>query len=449
MGVSVANGIVYSQIGQRKVTALDATTGRRVWQQELVDSAGMGQSVVHEVNGRPMLFVPVGDAAFNIYNNVDFAFGLEHDRGASFGALYAYDGLTGELKWRFDVEGAARPTPIYHNGKIHLATSGGELFVIDPATGAQIGKETNPGNGFPGLASPNWYETPDGGLFAIYYGASRPRFFLAVDVTNPTNPQVEWSLDLPGDTANAPGDTPPAVDPDLGLIFTTVFSSIGGEDHLITYAIDALTGAIEWNVDMGAGDSPPGYKGSVPMVHDGIVFTGNTSNGTFWSIVAETGEVRWNIDLDDTTDDPGPQRPRAAAAYYTDPDTGESVLIHASGRHIRTIDPDTGALLNDFKTAGLIGVFGVAQPAIVGNQAYLAAISGWVYAFPVDFITSNPGYTGGPPPVDFRFDAPPFVANFNPELARPVRSMARRPTAGCCMQAVRRTMPMCRRVSWQ
>lgn len=418
MGVSVANGIVYSQIGKRLVTALDATTGRRIWQQEIVNSAGMGQSVVHHVNGRPMVFVPVGDAAFNVYNNIDFAHGLEHDRGGSFGALYAFDGLTGVLQWRFDVEGAARPTPIYHNDRIHLATSGGELFVIDPATGAQIGKETNPGNGFPGLASPNWYKTADGGLFAIYYGISRPRLFLAVDVTNPANPEVEWTLDFPNDTANSPGDTSPAIDPDLAMIFTTVFSSIGGENHVIAYGIDALTGDIVWEVDMGAGDSPPGFKASVPMVKNGIVYTGNTSNGTFWSIVAETGEVRWSIDLDDTTTDSGPQRPRAAASYYTDPETGESVLIHAAGPHIRTIDPDTGAILNDFTTAGVFGVFGVAQPAIVGRQVYLAAISGWVFAFPIDFIMTNEGFPGFPNFEDTLFDAPPFVAKFDAR-ARP------------------------------
>lgn len=389
MGVSVANGIVYSQLGRREVNALDALTGRRIWRFELVNIASMGQTIVQEVGGRPMVFVPVGDAAFNVYNAVDFANGEAHDRGASFGSLYALDGLTGRQVWRFDVKGAARPAPIYRDGKIYLATSGGELFVLDPATGSQIGVTTNPGEGFPGLASPNWVETADGRLL-ITYGILRPRRIIAMDVTNPSAPTLAWQMSPPNAAANSPGDTPVAVDPDLGLIITTVFSSIGGENHLLAHAIEANSGAIRWTVDLGAGDSPPGYKASVPMIKNGNVYVGNTINGTFWSLVAADGSVRWTTDFVAATTDPAPQRPRAAAAFYVT-DSGEERLIHASGRHVRTLDANTGEILNDFRTVGVFGLFGVAQPAIVGKQVYLSAISGWVFSAPVDFLMTQPG----------------------------------------------------------
>jgi len=393
MGVSVANGIVYSQIGRREVAALDAITGKRIWSYELVNIAGMGQTIVHEVDGRPMVFVPVGDAAYNIYNEIDFVAGQEHDRGASFGALYAFDGLTGELQWRFDVEGAARPAPIYIDGRIHLATGGGELFVLDAESGEQIGVTTNPGGGYPGLASPNWYETPDGRLL-IVYGTLRPRLILGMDVTDPANPELAWQMSPPNADANSPGDTPVAVDPELGLVVTTVFSTIDGESHLLAHGIDAATGDLVWSQDLGEGDRPPGYKGSVPMLKDGYTYSGNTINGTYWSLETATGAVRWSTELV-APSDPRPQRPRAAAALY-ETDAGEDVLIHASGRHIRTLDAATGEILNDFQTGGVFGLFGVAQPAIVGNQLYLAAISGWVFAAPVDFIMSNDGAEGFP-----------------------------------------------------
>ncbi len=394
MGVSVANGIVYSQIGRREVDALDALTGRRIWRTELVNVAGMGQTIVHEVGGRPVVFVPVGDAAFNVWNTVDFANGKPHDRGASFGSLYALDGLTGAELWRFDVKGAARPAPIFRDGKIYLATSGGELFVIDPATGAQIGVTTNPGQGFPGLASPNWVETPDGRLL-VTYGITRPRRIVAMDVTNPSAPTLAWQLSPPNASANSPGDTPVAVDPDLGLIVTTVFSSVNGENHLLAHGIDGATGVIRWTVDLGPGDSPPGFKASVPMIKNGNVYVGNTINGTFWSLVAADGNVRWSVDFDDATSDPQQQRPRAAAAYFVT-DAGEERLLHASGRHIRTLDASTGAVLNDFETLGVFALFGVAQPAIVGKQVYLAAISGWIFSAPIDVLSTRPGAAGLP-----------------------------------------------------
>lgn len=415
MGVSVANGIVYSQIGRREVNALDALTGERIWRAELVNYAGMGQSVVHEVAGRPMVFVPVGDQSYNIYNTVDFANDEEHNRGGSFGALYAFDGLTGEQLWRFDTEGSARPTPVYRDGVIYLATGGGQLHMLNAANGAQIGVFTNPGDGYAGLAAPNWYETADGRRYIIY-GITRPALIIAVDVTDPANPSLGWQLAPPNAAANSPGDTSVAVDPALGLVVTTVFSMIGGQPHLIAYGIDANNGTIRWSQDLGAGDNPPGFKASVPMIKSGNVYVGNTINESLWSLVAADGSVRWSVDL--SSPDPGVVRTRAAPAFYRTAD-GREVLIHAAGRNIRTFDAATGAILNEFKTLGAFSVFGAAQPAIVGNQLYLSAISGWVFAAPVDFVMSDPGFTGSPPP---RFQAPPITAEYDAS-ARPARNI--------------------------
>lgn len=406
MGVSVAQGIVYAQIGRREINALDALTGERIWRAGLVNFAGMGQSVVHDVGGRPVVFVPVGDQAYNIYNTVDFANGEEHDRGGSFGALYAFDGLSGAQLWRVDTRGSARPTPVYRGGVLHLATGGGQLLMLDPATGAQLGAFDNPGGGHSGLAAPNWYETPEGRRY-IVYGITRPALIVAVDVTDPAAPTLAWQLAPPNVAANSPGDTPVAVDPDLGLVVTTVFSTIAGQPHLIAYGIDAASGALRWSRDLGAGDSPPGFKASVPMIEAGNVYVGNTINQTFWSLAAADGSVRWSTPL--MLSEPGVVRPRAAAALHTTPD-GRQVLIHAAGSHIRTLDPDSGAILNDFRTLGVFSVFGAAQPAIVGNQLYLSSISGWVFAAPVDYVTGTPGYTGPPPPTD----APPVAAVFDP-----------------------------------
>lgn len=415
MGVSVASGIVYTQLGRGEINALDATTGKRIWRTELVNVAGMGQSIVHDAAGKPMVFVPVGDEAFNIYNTIRFTNNEEHDRGASFGALYALDGLTGALKWRFNVKGAARPAPIYRDGKIYLATSGGELFVLNAVTGSQIGVTTNPGNGFPGFASPNWYETTEGKRY-IVYGISRPRLIVAIDVTHPASPTVAWQLAPPNVSANSPGDTSVAVDPALGLVVTTVFSSIGGVPHLIAHGINANTGAIVWSRDLGAGDSPPGFKSSVPMIKAGNVYVGNTINQTLWSLAAADGSVRWTTDLSLPNE---LSRPRAPASFYRTAG-GRDVLIHAAGSHIRTLDAHTGAILNDFKTLGVFSVFGSAQPAIVGNQLFLSSISGWVFAAPVDFIMSNPGLVGSAPPVNPQ--APPISAAFNP-AASPAKNV--------------------------
>lgn len=407
MGVSVANGIVYAQLGRHEIAAMDGEFGHIIWRTELVNVAGMGQAIVDQVGGRPVVFVPVGDAAFNIQNVVDFNNGQAHDRGAGFGAVYALDGLTGEQLWRVNTKGAARPAPIYHNGLLYVATAGGEFLVLDAATGAEISRFTNPGEGFPGLASPNWYETPDGRRLVLY-GTLRPRRIVAVDVTNPKAPALGWEFTPPNAASNAPGDTPVAVDPQLGMLFTTVFSSINGSNDVQVMALDAATGALVWNQRAGAGDNPPGFKGSVPMIHEGNLYVGNTINATFQSYDAKTGAVRWVTPLANPNDPPDTlYRPRGAAAYY------EGKIIQASGQHVRTLDAASGAILNDFRMPRIFSAFGVAQPIIIGKQMYLSSISGWIYGVPVDYITTSAGFSPDAvdPSVLASLPRPPSISN--------------------------------------
>ncbi|HAK61337.1 MAG TPA: hypothetical protein DCO77_13330 [Nitrospiraceae bacterium] len=420
MGVSAAQGIVYVQLGRHEIWALDGATGEAIWNADLTTAAGMGQAIVQEVEGRLTVFVPSGDASFTVQNAIDFSNGEPHDRGANFTGLYAFDGVTGRLRWRFATKGAARPTPVYRNGKLYLATSGGEFFVLDAATGKQLGTFINPGEGFPGLASLNWYETDDGRLL-LFYGTIRPRRILAVDATDPAAPVLGWSYTPPSATANAPGDTPVAIDPDLGLVFTTVFSSVSGQFTLNVLALDAATGTVQWSDFAGGQDSPPGYKGSVPMVHNGRLYVGNTSNGRYRAYEAATGALLWEADLAEADDPPGlVHRQRAAAVFF------EGKLIFAEGRDIHTFDPDTGQELNRFETPGTFGVWGINQPVIIGRLMILGSISGWVFAAPVDYITNFPGVRGeNPLPIPTSdVTLPPQLPDFFNPLALPTAQEA-------------------------
>ena len=421
VGTSVARGVVYVQIGRREIWAISAETGAPIWRNEVTTAAGMGQAVVEEVNGRLMVFAPVGDAAFTVQNAIDFTNGKVHFRGANFAGIYAYDGLTGAQIWRFDTQGSARPTPIFRDGKLYVNTNNKNFFVLDAATGNTLGTFTNPGNGFSGLAAANWYDTADGRRMIIY-GTIRPPRILGVDVTNPAAPILAWSYAPPGATANAPGDTSAAVDPDLGLVFTTVFTNRGTATapifDLNMIALNATTGAVVWSQFMGAGDSPPGYKGSIPMVHAGVVYAGDTSNGTFQAFDAATGTRLWSTDLHEASDAPGmTHRPRAAAVFY------DNKVILAEGRDIHTFDPATGTEINRFQTPGLFGVWGISQPVIVGKLFILGSISGWVFGAPVDFITSNAGLAGQPLPPG-SLPLPPRPPEYFNSAALPTQQQA-------------------------
>lgn len=390
VGVSVVQGITFVQTGQRQIWAVDTATGKPIWSRELSSVAGMGQALVQEIDGRLMAFVPVGDAAFTLQNAIDFANNKPHFRGANFAGLHVFDALTGEPLWRFDTKGSERPTPIYKDGKLYVTTNGHTMSVLDAKTGTELGSFTNPGNGYSGLAAPNWMDTADGRRILVY-GTIRPARILGVDVTNPTAPTLAWSYTPPGATANAPGDTSMAVDPDLGLAYTTVFTNNAGTFDLNLIAIDVASGTVAWSQFMGAGDSPPGFKGSIPMVHDGVVYSGNTLNGTFQAYNAKDGTQLWstNLKLPSEPADVN-HRPRAAGVYY------DGKIIVVEGRLIHTLDAATGVEVNRFQNPGFFGVWGINQPVIIGKLAILSSISGWAFAAPVDYITTRSGLAESP-----------------------------------------------------
>lgn len=393
MGVSVAQGIVFAQLSNQEIYAIDATSGDIIWSQDLINVAGMGQSVVGMVNNRLMVFVPVGDANYNLTNTVNFKNKQPHNRGAQFGGLFAFDALTGQALWEFPTEAAARPSPVLHNGTLYLATSGGDFYTINAADGKLLGSTVNPGGGYPGLASVNWYETKTGKLH-IVYGTLRPRNIIAMDVTNPSAPSLAWSYSPPGATANSTGDTSVAIDQARGLVLTTVFTATASATvfDLTVLALNAEDGTPVWSQLSGTGPNIPGFKASIPMIHQDTVYVGNSLSQDLQAYNINTGERLWVTSLRDA-DDPATRRrrPGGAGVFF------EGKFIHAEGNKIRTLDPTTGEILNVFKTsADNFAVWAITQPAIVGRQMYLGAHSGWVFNVPVDYVMNNPGIETDP-----------------------------------------------------
>lgn len=419
MGVSVVDGIVYSPLSRNEVWAVDAETGFPIWKANLISTAGNSQVVVEKIGGRPVVFVASGDANFNLENTIRFRNDLPHDRGAAFSSVYAFDGLTGAELWRFDTMGSSRPSPVYKDGKLYLTNGDGHLYILNATTGALISTFTNPGEGFSGLASPNWFQTTDGRLF-ITYGVNRPGRVVAVDVTNPAAPVLGWSYTPPNAVANSPGDTPVAVDPVNGVVLTNYFTATAtaGVFDLVVYAIDATTGALRWSKSAGTGPSIQGFKGSVPMVHGNVLYMGNPLNETYRAYNIPTGALVWATSLEEPDDTPNQRhRPHAAGVYI------DGKILHAEGRDIRTFDAATGAILNDFETPGTFSAFSANQPAVVGNMVYLGALSGWVFAAPLDYLMTSPGFGQRPfpPPHPIPAQKPTF---FNP-AALPTKQEAK------------------------
>ncbi|MCY0884638.1 MAG: PQQ-binding-like beta-propeller repeat protein [Firmicutes bacterium] len=394
MGVSVVDGIVYVEESRSEIFALDAATGLPLWHTSTVNCL-MGDPLVANVGGKPMVFVAAGDVAFTRQHAVDYA-NQGHPpgptvRGADFSAVYALNGLTGKVVWRFDTKGEDMPTPVLKNGDLFFSTGDGHLYAVNAETGREVSAFSNPG--FSSMSSSNWYETANHQLYIIY-GTQDPNYLMAVNETDPAHPVLAWEYHVPHSFNTGNGDVPPAVDPKRNLVITDSLINQAPpgakpELNLDVVAVNATTGQLVWSRLAGTGPIfPVAFKGSVPMIHGGNVYVGDLMNQTLQSYNETTGARNWSTSLAQAGN-PFLNEPRGGAVYY------DHHILEASGPFIFTLDPRTGAIVNKFRTPGAY-VWGITSPVIVGGEMYLGSISGWALALPARYVMTRAGFTGEP-----------------------------------------------------
>jgi outer membrane protein assembly factor BamB len=254
------------------------------------------------------------------------------------------------------------------------------------------------------MSSANYYITPHGDLYIIYgtqapYGGTTVGSnLLAVNETNPYKPALAWAYHVTDAINTGLGDVPPVVDQRNGIALTDVLVNTGTSSapvlNIRLIAVDTRNGNLLWTTFAGgvpsqdAGFVPVAFKGSVPMVHNGVLYVGDLLDQTYQAYNEFTGARLWQDELQgaDPRDLPGTvHQPRAGSAYW------HGKIIEAEGIHIWTFDAKTGKILNDYMDTGYFGVWGITSPVIVGNEMYLGSISGWAFAVPVQYVTTNPG----------------------------------------------------------
>jgi len=407
-GVSVVDGIVYVEESNDQLFAVDALTGIPIWVANFVNSA-MGDALVENIDGKPVVFVAAGDVGFTLQHALDYGSAssptpVPAQRGANFSAVYAINGETGQILWKVDTPGEAMPTPVYARGSIFFPTGDGHLWAVNATTGAVESVFANPGNGFSSMSSANAYVTPSGQLYVVYGtqspfgGQTAGSNLLAVNETNPASPTLAWAYNVTDAINTGLGDVPPVVDQQRGLVLTDALVNTGTPQqpqlNLDILAINARTGALAWSELAGGvpasepGFVPVAFKGSVPMVHGGVLYVGDLLNQTYQAYSEATGKLLWEDQLQgaDPRDLPGTiNQPRGGSVFW------DGKVIEAEGLHIWTFDPRTGKILNDFMDPGYFGVWGITTPVIVGGEMYLGSISGWAFAVPAAYVTTQPG----------------------------------------------------------
>ena len=182
-----------------------------------------------------------------------------------FSAYYALEEKTGKQVWRFDTQGEAMPGALYADGVLYIATGDGHMYALMARTG-QLKWKTDLG-GFVSMSSINRF----GDL--LYVGCSNPNFIYAI---NRHTGDIVWKQTIAGIANTGMGDNSPVVDEKRKLVIQDAIVDANPEQKTSGFAIfamDAATGAIKWQTNVGRGPTPPAYKAGVAMVHDAGYFS--------------------------------------------------------------------------------------------------------------------------------------------------------------------------------
>jgi outer membrane protein assembly factor BamB len=355
VGVSVVNGIVYEGSDNGYTYALNALNGKLIWAHY---GWNMTMSNPLVVDGR--VFVSTGNAYFNYANTMLYVKGKRPTRGPGLNTMYALDARTGKELWDYHFPGEAMPTAVYDQGFLYIGTGDGHVYKLDAVTG-KLALTTD-------LVSFVSMSSPVLAGDNLFLGGTNPNYFYAV---NKKTGDIVWKITIPQLVATGIGDCTPAYAE--GLVIQEATVETGDKENPVAnvlLAMDALSGKIVWQKQLGSGPVPPAMKTATPMIAGDKVLEGSPVTGNYYAFDLKTGRELWRVRL-------GAQIRSGAAVA-----DGVAYVPYKSG-DIAAIRVADGRLLGQ-KHLG--GAFGPSSPVIVGGTLYVSNIYGWVIAIPLSDI---------------------------------------------------------------
>ncbi len=361
VGVTVVNGVVYSESDMGRLYALNAATGKLLWKAR-GNNAFMGNPLVEH----GIVVAGTGDTGFSFNQMVRFNRHLPITRGLGWASIYAYNARTGKKLWEVPTRGEDMSSLAYSNGVVFEATGGGRVLALSLRTGHQVWSKRL--SGFDSMSS---LAIAGHTLFA---GFSGPNYVYALSTRTG---KVRWRQTVAGIANTGMGDNSPAVDPARGIVVQNSVIDANPVTNTMrseVFAMNAATGKILWQAKLPRGAAPPAYKAGVAMIHNGVVYVGSPNLSTFFALSETTGKVLWQFKINGA----GPAGAgRGGATYY------HGTLWLAAGPRIYALDPADGRLRGSLVAGGR---FGLVNPVIVGGTMYLGNSWGWTQAVPLSAV---------------------------------------------------------------
>lgn len=368
VGVSAANGIIYSESSDGFTYAINATTGKLIWRASPAPSTYMGQALVSDGT----VYINAGTVGFNFSNVQAFAKTGKavRGRGVAYNGIYALDASTGELKWQYLMVGDAMPTPVLADGVIYETDGEGIMHAVDAKTGKKVWE--NKVGGMGNMSSP----AVANGI--IYAGFASPDWLYAFDAKTGN---VKWRATISGATNTSMGDVPVAIGDGVVVSDAVITgdkkaTGAAAQDgtRMRIAAFDAESGKTLWTYTTPAGEKPPSFKGGVPMIHDGVVYVGAPSINEYMALDLKSGKKLWSWAIPD---------PLAARAGRGPPTYRNGELFITTNDSIYKLDARTGRQKGAKKLGGTMAL---GNALIIGGTAYFGNGADWVHAVPLSEV---------------------------------------------------------------
>lgn len=351
VGVTFVGNVVYTESDSGYIYALNAVSGHLIWPSK-VDNAAMGNPIV--VDGR--VFVGTGDTGFSFAEILRTQSGSRADfvRGLSWSGIYALDAKTGTQLWRYGTRGENMPSECYADSTVYFGNGDGHMYALDPATG-HLKWKTMIG-GFDSMSSCTICQGK------VYAGFTDPNNLAAVDLLSG---KLAWRTTFPDMANTGMDDNSPTVDPanyDIIQVAVADARVTGGKSSVNTavLGVDVGIGKVKWKTLLGRGASPPAYKASVAMAHDGIIYVSSPVTDKLYALNGNSVAVIWSVAI------PYPQVPglgRGAVTYV------DGLLYQSTGTRLFAWNAENGKLVHSLRIGGR---FGIVNPVIVGKTMFVA-----------------------------------------------------------------------------
>jgi outer membrane protein assembly factor BamB len=343
-GLAFADGALFVESFDRRVSALDARSGAVLWSTPM-SNVVMTTPIVAD----RLVVVGTGTSHVLTQTASKLIWGRpEKDE------IVALDEGTGRVRWRRSTIGENMPSPglvkIRGTDAIVFANGDDRVRAWSLRDGHTIWERS-----VPGIASMSSAAVHDGRVFVVIGDGSHSGTQDRLIAIDPNDGRIVWGAPY----GNA--DCSPTIAG--GMVFVQGSNSDSAHSQPNAFndvaAVDERTGKVRWRWYSGYGTFTSvgsDEEGVAGLAADGALYQAIPATGEFAAFDARTGNVRWKIRTD-------------AAVKMSAVERGRRLYFGDTGRTFYTVDARSGHVIERRRFESY---FTVSSPVILGDTLYVA-----------------------------------------------------------------------------